>query len=413
MTSLLQNERREHPRALFLPMIFLAGAILIQLKMAWQLGFFHEVPAEGGKMLSIAPLSTDHSLLLRYLGGWLSQGYIGARTWHGFTLVFHYVNIGLFFIWVRRSLKLDLAPSIIATAFAGMTPLGIEALVWGCCGNLLLTLTWTLLGLICLFSAGSSIPLFFLQLIALLTWNWGVLLFPVLLLFSFFAKRRSARFFLPTAICWGIGTLLILLYGGGLGLIDQNLTGALSRLITSPLFAFFPPVHSSFAQSVYGKGILIAIYFLFFWQSIKDSRTPALLAAYFLLMLPFAFHATFEARYTYPALPFLFLNLTLLSRQARYKELVSFFLLVFLGFQFFWMIDRIEIWDRANRQIDKLEKEIKEGDMAERESFSQEKDQPAQFGPSARAVPVTFRCYVQDSASPGAQFLPSCEASKN
>jgi len=247
MTLSLHNfqfDRNESLRGLLLPFILFAGAVVIQIKMAWHTGFFGfgspELPAAGFQesLTVIFSREAQHSFLVRWLETLTLQGFLGPRLWQAMTLLVHYTNVILAYFVGRKVFQGTVGVSLATAALVGMNPLGMDALVWGCCFQVILTLTWIFAGLLIYryhdkteysWALGlRAVGLVLLQVAAFLTWGFGLILFPIVAIIALSSvlagaillnvmkeelpESRESRFlpFAAGAVIYSVPLLLIL-----------------------------------------------------------------------------------------------------------------------------------------------------------------------------------------------------------
>ncbi|NGX57906.1 MAG: hypothetical protein K940chlam3_00805 [Chlamydiae bacterium] len=367
--SNFQFDRNESLRGLLLPIILFAGAVVIQFKMAWHLGFvgfdFSFVPPAGFQESLSAMLSREahESLLVRFLESLTAQGYLGPKIWQGTTLFFHYLNAVFAYFVARRVLHGQVGVSLAIAALVGMNPLGMEALVWGCCLHIILTLTWIFLGLLIYryhshvestwITALRAIGLVILQITAFFIWDWGIIFFPIVALIALSSpneaskkmrKRYGIILLTSVGLVWLIGSSLVL----GLSEISKlsflPITTILQNLFMAPVEGLFPLLKTDLFYSWIGVLLALGVYAILIGLVVFCLPNLSLIGAMLISFIPWVFFHEPEGSDFYLSLPFLYLCI------ASLKELKNsgiFILFVYLFFQFIWMYERVQIIEKG------------------------------------------------------------------
>lgn len=309
------------------------------------------------------PLWTIHySWTLQWIWKWLSQGIISPKILKIFVLAVHLLNAVLTYYFLTLRWGFSKRQAQVASLLVLLSPSGVEALAWSCCLGYVLTLCFILSSLLvtgyrlkrgtCRMGFEAAC----LLAVALLTWDWGVLIVPTLLLSVWFSDERPAftqilRYFIPSfavliAYAWMRTRLdLETVYGvSGIAFMAKF-------LFVSPLLALAPNLDKSFftspggiitASAVWGAALLIAY---------RDRRGRFFISVFLLTLLPWLIGGYPSSRYYYLSAPFLFALVPLINLKKRRTLIPALFLMV----QFHFFLERAELWNLADREVRKLE----------------------------------------------------------
>lgn len=337
-----QFERNENLRSLLLPLVLFAGAVVIQIKMALHAGYFGFgdvfLPHAGFQEPLGAAFSKEmqESFLIRLMEMLLQKGVIGPKIWQALTLSVHYANVVLTYFVARRVLKAGVGVSLATAALVGMNPLGMEALVWGCCLHILLTLTWIFSGLLIYryhdnteytWAAGiRGGGLAALQIAAFLTWDFGAVFFPIVALVALSspneaskrARKRNAILLLTSCgIVWLIGTMLILGWGEILSFPLLSWPHIVQNILAVPIEGLLPLLGPGIFPSLLGFFLSFCVYaFLIALVAFRPSNL-SLLASAAIASLPWALFHEADGSDFYLVLPFIYLCIA--SKKSRKK----------------------------------------------------------------------------------------------
>lgn len=381
MTLSLHNfqfDRNESLRGLLLPFILFTGAVVIQIKMAWHTGFFGfgspELPAAGFQesLTVIFSREAQHSFLVRWLETLTLQGFLGPRLWQAMTLFVHYTNVILAYFVGRKVFQGTVGVSLATAALVGMNPLGMDALVWGCCFQVILTLTWIFAGLLIYryhdkteysWALGlRAVGLVFLQVAAFMTWDFGLIFFPIVAIIALSspndapkkARKRSGILLLTTVgIVWLVGSAWIL---GSSAIMDEPLlpwVDIVKNLMAAPIEGLFPLLGPDQFWSPSGFILAVIVYGLLGALVVLCPSNWSLLAAAAISSLPWVLFGKPDGADFYLSLPFLYLCVASLKEM---KEAGVFCLFVTLFFQFIWMYERVQLVEKGAQAASALEK---------------------------------------------------------
>jgi len=414
MTSSITNshfDRNENLRGLLLPIILFAGAIVIQIKMAWHVGFvgfdFSLIPTAGIQESLPVILSQEarESFLIRILESLTQQGYLGPNIWQFMTLIVHYMNATLAYFVARKVFKGQVGVSLAIAALVGMNPLGMEALVWGCCFHVLLTLLWIFSGLLIYryhdeteyswAMAMRAIGLVALQIVAFLTWDWGLIFFPIVGLIAISSpneapkkvKKRSGILLLTSVgVVWLAGTMWVL----GTSPILQEAwlpySKIIQNLIAAPVEGLFPLIRPETFFSFGGFLLAFGVYIILISLVIFCPSNFSLIAAMLISFLPWVlFHEPDGADF-YLSLPFLYLCIASLK---ELKNTGIFLLFVYLFFQFIWMFERVQWIEKGTVNSKQLEEQVTQ--LIEKGEKAVIVNYPEYYGQSKFLVPSKIK----------------------
>jgi len=414
MTSQNSNphfDRNENLRGLLLPLILFAGAVVIQIKMAWHIGFagfdFSFFPAAGFQEAFPVVLSqeAEESLLVYFLEILTQKGFFGPNIWQLMTLLVHYANAALAYFVSRKVLQGQVGVSLAIGALVGMNPLGMEALVWGCCFHILLTLLWIFTGLLIYryhddieytwAMAARAIGLALLQIAAFITWQWGVIFFPIVAVIALASpnsapkksrKRNGILLLTSAGIVWLIGTLWIL---GASPILESEWlpwTKVLQNLISAPVEGLFPLLRPELFFSFGGLLLFVGVYLILLALVIFCPSNLSLIAAMLVSFLPWVFTGEPDGADFYLSLPFLYLCIASLR---ELKDTGVFLLFTYLFFQFIWMYERVQWIEKGSVNTKRLNEQISA--VIDRREGAVIVNYPEYFGRTQYMVPAKVK----------------------
>lgn len=311
-----------------------------------------------------------HSPLLECFWKLTALRGIEAFYWRVFVLAVHVFNVFLLYLISHRQLKLNLFQTLFLCACFAMSPAGIEALAWTCSAGYVLTIFWIFLAWHLFFkwqekSEGlflKGILLATLQVAAFLTWDWGILLFPVLAVFSFTRENytRSAKLLFPTLFCWVVGSALRVFSSYGIVWQQNSLERKIQFLLGAPFLGFFPNITKEFYHT-WGGLVVIGLFVAFIYYAAFSNRYAlASLFCFFLSIFPWVNGGNPSSRYFYVSMPFIFIAVAIglgkIKNQFLALSLGGFFLLIQLNFTY----ERDVLWKKAFEQSQHLSEATKE-----------------------------------------------------
>lgn len=357
----------------------LAAILLIHLTLTLQIGYVSddfkllESAAQGTKLWHL-----HYSLPFQFLWECSAAGTFGALQWRLLALTFHGINIALVYYMMRREMGTSLNIALFAAVLTAMNPAGVEALAWSCSAGYVLTSTWLLVGLALLFAHDEhsspakttllAILLAILQIVAYLTWDWGVLLFAVVGISALAAKTpwnrpfdvlKLSRLLDPIAVCWFIGFLWRSTSQYGTGWQHNTLLTKIKFLLGSPLLGLFPNFHKEFYSSPAGIACSLALLAFLVWTATRNRFARAMLLSYFLCIMPWALGGNPSGRYFYIPMCFLYIVIALGFQQWSFK-LVPAGIVVLTAAELYLSYQRTVMWQLAYRESQSLKGKVEQ-----------------------------------------------------
>ncbi|CRX38902.1 hypothetical protein [Estrella lausannensis] len=303
---------------------------------------------------------------LNWLWKWLAEGVITLREYKAVTLAVHLANTCLLYLFLVKRFSYTPFQSAMASLLLLLSASGIEALAWTCC----LGYTWTLLFILASLVINAS-PMSkehqsmgwleaMVQAAALMTWDWGVLVFPLTALSALLKEGRPS---LPKLFFYFLPSLLVLM---AYGLLREqssketiyavsSLAASLKFLFASPLIVLAPNISKEILSSFLGIVASLALWLVMLYFAVKERRSRFFVCAFILALLPWLIGGHPSSRYYYLSAPFLLSLAPLLTTRAAGG--VGLTLLVIV--QFYSSFERTKMWNLADREVRKLEVEFK------------------------------------------------------
>lgn len=323
------------------------------------------------------PLEVHHwSPILATLFKATSAGIIGRTTWCILAFLTHCINISLVWAILTRRLKVDKLQAWAITLLFTLCPAGFEAISWSCAVGYPLVTMFILISFyyVCrdeidFGDKAMSGLLALLQIIALQVWDWGILLFPILMLcfasHILAAEDRKVAFFRglralwPAFICLMIYITTKSITGQSFGYtLHINIVNSIRTLITTPLWGLYPDGSAAFYKSTYKHLVTVCIISILFYASIKDSRIRLLTSIFILCQLPYIFLSYPESRYFYIGSFFLYSSIVLCMgfiKTPRYRIGLTVLLVLVSAIM---SINRALLWKGAFRESDRIRMSI-------------------------------------------------------
>lgn len=365
-----QSDLAQKPLLLFFAILF--GAIAtIHFVFLTQIGFMSDdytlmVSIEKGDEL----WHLHHSPLLEYFWKWTALKGIGAFYWRIFVLSIHVANVCLLYLISHRQLKLNFFQTLFLCACFAMSPAGIEALAWTCSAGYVLTVFWIFLAWQLFFKWQETTKTLFLkgmflaalQVAAFFTWDWGILLFPILAIFALTREDygRSVKLLLPTVFCWVVGSALRLFSSYGIVWQQNSLERKFQFLLGAPFLGFFPNITKEF-YSTWSGLLVIGLFVAFiYYAAISNRYALASMVCFFLSIFPWVNGGNPSSRYFYVSMPFIFIAVAIgigkIKNQFVALSLAGFFLLIQLAFTY----ERDVLWKKAFEQSQNISEAAKD-----------------------------------------------------
>lgn len=318
------------------------------------------------------PLEPFHfSPLITIMFKAAAAGVLGPLGWHLFVLLAHLLNIGLLRLVLVRVFRLQRPETWCAMMIFAMSYFGFEALAWTSAAGYVFLTAWILTGLVILNFRGARKPkstgliLALLQVVSLLTWDFGILFAPVMALVFWLGRPRNSqdfRIWKPGAALLGPAVVCCLLlwlakkaagYQPGYGSVP-GLALNIPWLIKGPIGCLIPGVLSVLNKSrifVFSAGILLAGFLA---AALKDRRIRVMLAIFFLWQVPYLLFATAQSRYFYFAAPFLCGSFLILVSRVRPAILRHAAYVALAAAHLYASADQALLWRDSYRESQRL-----------------------------------------------------------
>lgn len=314
-----------------------------------------------------------YSPVFQFLWECSAAGSFGQLGWHALSLGFHLLNSGITFYIARRQMQLSLNISLFALALTAMNPAGIEAVAWSCSAGYVVTSTWLLLGVSVMLSQMKTttiaLLLALLQLLAFLTWDWGILLFPIVLAILWainipwnrpFDIVNFMTLWAPLGACWLVGFILRSTSQYETGWQDNDLLTMVKFVIGAPFLGLFPNFDKTFYVSLPGMvlGSFVALFLV--WSAFKNRFALAMLLAFILCIMPWVLGANPSSRYFYIPMPFLYLTLSMGLQQIKPAKIAPVMLSVLLAVELTFAYERAKLWYMAYKESQSLKNKVEQ-----------------------------------------------------
>lgn len=299
------------------------------------------------------PLEPHHySLAINLIFKAAAKGILSFPAIHVLTLITHIANTLLIFSITQFSLKWEPWQAFLAALLFSINPTGLEALTWCCALGYILSSFWILLAIYVYLKYFNLPWLIFFQLMAILTWDWGILLTPILLVVNYFQIERKRLY--PLALFWMTVFILKKLFLPLMGYQLNSVKEIATIFFSSPFVALFP----NFSKAFYKEptGIIAAVLLLIFiaWSCYHSSKSRMLAAILCLCLIPQALFSFPQSRYYYL---FMFPLYTLLLIPFK-RTYLSAFACLLLILNFAWTSERLSLWIEASQKAEQLRQEL-------------------------------------------------------
>lgn len=328
------------------------------------LGFMsddYDLIAAAGGVSWFRPLESHHlAPLMNSLFKLTAANYLTAKHWHLLALVLHLGNCLLVYHIITAKWQLQANVALAGALIFAAGPAGYEAQAWAAALGYVVVTTWALLafllGLNFLASRGAhqSLLLGFIQLAALASWDWGVLVTPLvasLLLATpskLPGKSRAARFLLPSLIVIVAISVYKLTLGAALGYnVKANLVRGLGYLGLSPLWVAAPNLPIELYTSWLGITVSAAMWLTGILLAYSRPQLRFPLIGFALCQVPYLLFGAPQSRYFYLASVFWVFSLTLSTTLFKKQPYVNLILLLYLMLTIVWANRRAELWYEA------------------------------------------------------------------
>ena len=382
-----------------------------------------------------------------------SAGWLGHGSWLFLTFSAHCCNIALvWFILLRRFKAPRLQAWTITLLFVLNAP-GFEALAWATCVVYVLVTVWILLGVWLVLCPDlqrrkrTRWLLAALQALALLTWDWGILFAPIMLLcftYSYTcsqappgiallagsacigceakprcqcAARRSLgtreslrpamgmcreglALLWPTFFCWAILLLVKAVLGCSFGYsVALDPMRSAYYLLTAPVRSLFPNGVATFYRSPLGLGIAACVVLVLGGLSLVDRQVRLATCVFLLYQVPYVLLGMPESRYFYAGALFLFIVLVLGTERVR-RSFGLGLAVILIGSHALWSVERAVLWKGAFREAQQIKSALEQAGGVPSDSPLVVVNLPDHYGPEG----LIWRPYMWP---PRAVGLPS------
>lgn len=272
---------------------------------------------------------------------------------HLAAFLIHGINI---FLVLSLGSKLGLRQweKVVVGVLFALSPAGFESLAWCCAIGYIVCTTWMLLGLGVYLSyrrgGGALAPylLAVLQVLAFATWDWGILLTPLLCVVGWvYYRERVPLGIIPVFLVWCVVIVGKRVAGLSIGYEINSLPSAVMNFGTSFMLTLWPEFSRSFYVSVWGLGLAGVTLLLFLWAAATDRVSRLGLALFFVSMVPVALAGYPQSRYVYFAAIFLYFGL---ARLLDRSSLGRFAAMLYVVASLFWAMERRDVWLEADLQ---------------------------------------------------------------
>jgi hypothetical protein len=315
--------------------------------------------------------SLHYSPVMEFLWNCTASGSMTALTWRIIAFSLHLINGVLLFAIARQGFRLAFLPSFFAGILFLLNPAGLEAVVWSCSLGYVATATWLFSSMYIFLNfhkgrvgqnqAWISIVLALMQIGAFFTWDWGIVLFPVLAVFAMTNNSLwKAKWLLaPMSFCWGIGTLIRLSSQYQLSWQHNSFIKMSEFLLGSPFLGLFPNFEKGFYSTVIGISLSLVLLGYLFWISYHNRMARACLLSYCICVYPWISGGNPSGRYFYIPMTFIYLILAIVIEQMRQLH-VKIFVPLFIGIAMYLSYERAHLWNLAYFESRKLLRDIEQ-----------------------------------------------------
>jgi len=289
-----------------------------------------------------------------------AAGIFPPLAWHLLALVVHMANVVMFFAIARTGLGLNIRHALAATAVFSAAAACYEAVAWiSAIGYVMVTLP-IFTAIFITFRVAhhrlwrTSSLLAILQLMALLMWDWGILLLPMVFVtvVLWMLPRReisistAIKMLLPSAcICCCVAVAKSMVgYQAGYHSISSDVFVWMRILIPIPIVSLLPNMSGTLMNSGPALFLTVASWGLLAWFTIKNEVVRLSLALYMVCWLPVLAFAGPQSRYVYIGTPFFAIASVELLRRIPAKRFAGFLIIAFVASHIFFAIQRSRLW---------------------------------------------------------------------
>jgi len=292
----------------------------------------------------------------------ITNTYSLSPLWiHLLAFTLHGVNIYLT-LSLCDSLKMNRWEKWITATLFALSPAGFESLAWCCAIGYILCSTWIILALQITISSSHtqsrSFPykLALLQLLAFATWDWGILLTPLVGVVKwFYLEEYNFKGTLPAIFIWCGVLLMKKLTGFSLGYETNSTTTALQHAATSFMLTLWPDFSRNFYSSFWGLILACFTLLAYLWMSYRDRISRLGLLLFLVSVMPVALIGYPQSRYVYLSALFLYWILARLLNPGLIGKSLA---IVYVFFSIMWTVERKDLWIEAHHQAQFYRKNV-------------------------------------------------------
>lgn len=307
------------------------------------------------------PLEEHHySLLVNGLFQIAPQWIPHPQVFHLSAILFHAINVFLVMHFCTKFLKQPPVITLPITLLFAINLPGIEALAWCCALPYVINATLTLVLMITychyLDSPNNTKPwlvsalLSTIFLIGAITWEWIVLVIPILLTFSLLYESKKTYQQKITPIIPLVAILITVLFartvvGLSPGYPINSPIQMVGIMISSPFIGFFPFLPKEFYSSSVGVASEILLFTLMLWGAAKHSQLKILLIIFLICQIPSSILGHPQSRYFYfSTFPLYAFGILIIYNTEKYRLLFSSWYVACL----FLSIQKFHSWQQAS-----------------------------------------------------------------
>lgn len=338
-------------------LLLLVGVLAINLTLIFDVGFISDdwdILNRSQTTSIFSSIEQHHyspfvSSLFKFVGYYnLSPGWI-----HFLAFLMHGLNIYLVLGLCGR-MGLTTWEKWVTGALFALSPAGFESLAWCCAIGYILCSTWILIALRLMVTARNedfpfvSYRIALLQLLAFLTWDWGMLLAPLTAIVKWFYRgEKNLRGLIPATLVWCAVLLSKKFLGLSYGYVMNSPLVALQHIGTSFMLTVWPEFSRGFYTSVWGLLLAAITFIAFAGFALKDKISRLGLLLFIVSMLPVALVGYPQSRYVYLSAVFIYWGISRLLDRNSVGRAVA---IVYIAAAIFWTVERRDLWIEADLQ---------------------------------------------------------------
>ncbi len=245
-----------------------------------------------------------------------------------------------------------------------LNPAGFEALAWCCAIGYILCTTWILIALRWIVAARDqdfpfvSYRIAALQIAAFITWDWGILLTPLVAVAKWIYRgEKGFRGLVPAGVVWVTVIALKKLFGFSYGYNLNAPIEAIKHIGASFMLTIWPEFTRAFYTSIWGVALAASTLIAFLTLSLKDKVSRLGIFLFTISMLPVALIGYPQSRYVYLSAIFLYWGLARLSEKNVILKAAA---VAYICTVVFWTIERRDLWIEADLQANFYRKHVEE-----------------------------------------------------